>query len=137
VLLSSSGPDTARTFKTIARSLAEEAALRSILVLQTLGAEGRACLRSLTTSSSHRVAKAARDALSALEARNPHRLSEREQEVLALLSEGLRTKDIAERLVLTPATVSTHIQRIMSKTGTASRAELLALAARDARPGVN
>jgi DNA-binding NarL/FixJ family response regulator len=37
---------------------------------------------------------------------------------------------MAEQLVVTPATVSTHIQRIMSKTGTTSRAELLALAAR-------
>jgi DNA-binding CsgD family transcriptional regulator len=34
--------------------------------------------------------------------------------------------------VLTPATVSTHIQRIMNKTRTASRAELVALALREA-----
>jgi DNA-binding CsgD family transcriptional regulator len=32
--------------------------------------------------------------------------------------------------------VSTHIQRIMNKTGTSSRAELLALAARNAGPAV-
>jgi ATP/maltotriose-dependent transcriptional regulator MalT len=137
VLLASSGPQTAKTFTAVAGTLSEEAALRSILVLQTFGSEGRAALRVLTSSSSLRVAKAARDALSSLDARNPHRLSEREQEVLAMLSEGLRTKDIAERLVLTPATVSTHIQRIMSKTGTASRAELLALAAREAKLPVN
>jgi DNA-binding NarL/FixJ family response regulator len=52
-------------------------------------------------------------------------------EVLGLLAQGLRTKEIAAQLVLTPATVSTHIQRIMSKTGTSSRAELLALALRE------
>jgi DNA-binding NarL/FixJ family response regulator len=61
-------------------------------------------------------------------------LSEREREVLRLLAAGVRTKDIAEQLVVTAATVSTHIQRIMSKTGTSSRAELLALAAREASP---
>ena len=79
----------------------------------------------------------AREALTAIDAANPHRLSGREREVLDLLCRGLRTKDIAERLVLTPATISTHIQRIMSKTGTLSRAELLALAARESQLAFN
>ena len=91
-------------------------------------------LGTLAASPSRRVAGAAKDALAALEAANPHGLSSREAEVLQLLAQGLRTKDIAEQLVLTPATVSTHIQRIMNKTRTASRAELLALAINDTQP---
>jgi DNA-binding NarL/FixJ family response regulator len=136
VLLSSTGPASAKAFRTIFRDLAEEATLKAVPVLQGFGAEGRAALRELAASRIQRVADAAREATVALDAANPHRLSGREREVLRLLTEGLRTKDIAERLVLTPATVSTHIQRIMAKTGTSSRAELLTLAARESGPDV-
>jgi DNA-binding CsgD family transcriptional regulator len=136
VLLFSTGPASARAFRTIFRDLAEEATLNAVPVLQGFGAEGRAALRELAACRIQRVADAAREAMVALDAANPHRLSGREREVLRLLTEGLRTKDIAERLVLTPATVSTHIQRIMAKTGTSSRAELLTLAARESVPDV-
>ena len=57
-------------------------------------------------------------------------LSPREFEILGLLSEGLRQADIAERLVLSPKTVSTHIQHILSKLGVHSRAQAVAEAYR-------
>jgi DNA-binding NarL/FixJ family response regulator len=58
-------------------------------------------------------------------------LTKREREVLELLASGLRQREIAERLVIAPTTVSTHIQRILSKLGVHSRAEAVARAHTD------
>ncbi len=57
-------------------------------------------------------------------------LTNREREVLTLLTEGLDGAAIAERLVLSPATVRNHIQHILSRLGVHSRAEAVALALR-------
>jgi DNA-binding NarL/FixJ family response regulator len=130
ILLASTGAAAAASLGPIVASVDDQAALRAVEVLRGFGADGRPMLRSLAAGSRHSVVAAAREALRDLDAANPHALSRREMEVLQLLAQGMRTKDIAGRLVLTPATVSTHIQRIMTKTGTSSRAELLALAAR-------
>ncbi len=59
------------------------------------------------------------------------RLTAREREVLALLANGIEQAQIAKRLVITPKTVATHIQRILSKLGVASRAQAVALAYRE------
>jgi DNA-binding NarL/FixJ family response regulator len=61
---------------------------------------------------------------------NPFGLSPRELEVLTLLGEGLGTAAIADRLVISTTTVSTHIQRILGKLGAHSRAEAIAIAYR-------
>jgi DNA-binding NarL/FixJ family response regulator len=58
------------------------------------------------------------------------RLTDREREILALLSEGLRSKAIAKQLVISPKAVSTHIQRILTKLDVHSRAEAVSLALR-------
>lgn len=58
-------------------------------------------------------------------------LTEREQEVLALLVEGLSNADIAERLVISVATVKFHVRGILAKLGVANRAEAVALAWRE------
>ena len=50
-------------------------------------------------------------------------LSPRELEILALLSQGLGQADIARSLVVSPKTVGTHIQHILSKLGVHSRAQ--------------
>jgi RNA polymerase sigma factor (sigma-70 family) len=60
-------------------------------------------------------------------------LTQRENEVLDLLAEGLRQEEIAERLVISPKTVATHIQRILSKLEVRSRAEAVALVLREQR----
>ncbi len=42
-------------------------------------------------------------------------LTDREQEVMKLIAEGYRTKDIAARLTLSPRTVETHRTNLMKK----------------------
>jgi DNA-binding NarL/FixJ family response regulator len=58
------------------------------------------------------------------------RLSERERDVLALLAEGLRNREIAERLVISEATVKTHVRHVLEKLRFRNRAEAAAFAAR-------
>jgi two-component system, NarL family, nitrate/nitrite response regulator NarL len=54
-------------------------------------------------------------------------LTAREQEVLDLLKEGLDTQQIVQRLVVSPSTVRTHVQNILSKLGVHSRLQAVAL----------
>jgi NarL family two-component system response regulator LiaR len=55
-------------------------------------------------------------------------LTNREQEVLELLVEGLNNNQIAERLVVSRSTVKFHVSSILSKLGVSSRTEAVALA---------
>jgi DNA-binding NarL/FixJ family response regulator len=57
-------------------------------------------------------------------------LTRREREILTLLAEGLSQAEIAGKLVISPKTVGTHIQRILTKLGVHSRAQAVALAHR-------
>jgi two-component system, OmpR family, response regulator len=57
-------------------------------------------------------------------------LTRRELEILSLLAEGLHAAEIAARLVISPKTVSTHVDRILRKLGVRSRAQAVALAYR-------
>jgi DNA-binding NarL/FixJ family response regulator len=52
------------------------------------------------------------------------KLSQREQEVTALVCLKLSNQEIAERLVLSPETVKTHMRRILQKLDLHSKAEL-------------
>ena len=58
-------------------------------------------------------------------------LTQREAQVLGLLAEGVGSKEIARRLVISPKTVSSHIQRILAKLGVHTRAEAIAVAYRN------
>ena len=58
-------------------------------------------------------------------------LTRREREILGLLADGLTQDQIAERLVIAPRTVATHIERILGKLGVQSRAQAVALAFRE------
>jgi len=55
-------------------------------------------------------------------------LTERERELVGLVGEGLSNDQIAQRLVLSPATVKTHINRSMMKLGARDRAQLVVFA---------
>jgi DNA-binding NarL/FixJ family response regulator len=55
-------------------------------------------------------------------------LTERELEVLRLVAEGDSNQDIARKLVVTLATVKTHVNHIFSKLGAESRVQVVARA---------
>jgi DNA-binding NarL/FixJ family response regulator len=60
----------------------------------------------------------------------PSPLTRREVEILRMLAAGLAQRDIAQSLVISPNTVATHIQRILTKLGVHSRAQAVAEAYR-------
>ena len=53
-------------------------------------------------------------------------LTAREQEVAALLAEGLTNGQVAERLFISPKTAAVHVSNILTKLGLSSRAEIAA-----------
>jgi DNA-binding NarL/FixJ family response regulator len=55
-------------------------------------------------------------------------LTDREREVMALAAAGLSNEEIAERLVVSPATARTHVSRAMVKLGARDRAQLVVFA---------
>jgi len=55
-------------------------------------------------------------------------LTDREREVMALVAKGLSNGEIAERLVVSPATARTHVGRAMAKLHAHDRAQLVVLA---------
>lgn len=54
---------------------------------------------------------------------SPDDLTEREMDVLKLLTQGQSNKEIAERLVVSEATVRTHVSNILNKLHLASRTQ--------------
>jgi DNA-binding CsgD family transcriptional regulator len=104
---------------------------------EVAGAEARAALSVFEDLGAGRDADAAAALMRDLGVKaaragpkNVGRLTRREQEVLALLGEGLSNPEIAERLFLSRKTVEHHVARILSKLGLRGRAEAAALAAR-------
>jgi DNA-binding NarL/FixJ family response regulator len=55
-------------------------------------------------------------------------LTAREREIAALVGEGLTNDEIAERLVISPATARTHVSRAMVKLNARDRAQLVVFA---------
>lgn len=55
-------------------------------------------------------------------------LTDREQEVLAAVGQGLANDEIAQLLHMSPATARTHVSRVLTKLGARDRAQLVAMA---------
>ncbi|CCH20638.1 response regulator [Micromonospora lupini] len=62
------------------------------------------------------------------DARRVGALTDREREVLALVAAGLSNEQIAQRLVVSPMTAKTHVNRSMTKLGARDRAQLVVIA---------
>lgn len=62
-------------------------------------------------------------------------LTPREREILGLIGEGLRNPEIAAKLVISEATVKTHINNLFTKAGFHSRADAVRYALRHQTPG--
>jgi HD-GYP domain-containing protein (c-di-GMP phosphodiesterase class II) len=66
----------------------------------------------------------------------PAGLTDREAEVLALLASGLMTKQIGQRLGISPKTVDQHIQNVYAKIGVSTRAAATLFATQHGLAGV-
>lgn len=60
-------------------------------------------------------------------------LTPREQTVVHLLTLGLTSSEMSERLSISESTARTHVRNAMAKTGTRTRAQLVAVALADGR----
>ena len=100
------------------------------LLKRTLPAELLAALRDVCQGGAPMSASVARMVIQFFHAPAPvsgrapaQPLSARESEVLSLATEGLRSKEIADRLGLSVTTVQNHFQHIYRKLHARSRAE--------------
>jgi DNA-binding NarL/FixJ family response regulator len=127
--------ENARTHLMLAESLrridpevAVAEARAALAIFEDLGAGGKAdAAAALLRGLGIRAARSGPRGLGTL--------TKREQEVLALLGEGLSNPEIAERLYLSRKTVEHHVASILSKLGARSRAEAAAEAVRRGATG--
>ena len=113
----------ARTALRAAALAADEAAMRA----RAIALELDAALTALQTGAPTSKAET-RQGTRALPYQQGQ-LSRREREVLALISDGLSNKAIAERLYISPNTVKTHVASLLNKLNVHTRVQLAALAA--------
>jgi PAS domain S-box-containing protein len=107
------GPLAVHMFRDVtARRRAERLARETLTTVERFASEGREQIIEATPSP----------------APSPT-LTPRELEVLRLLADGVGTKEMAERLSLSIATVRNHIERILAKLGVHSRLEAVLYAA--------
>ena len=58
-------------------------------------------------------------------------LTDREDEVLDLVAQGMTNKEIARQLAISPATVKAHVERIIAKLGVSDRTQAAVLATQE------
>jgi DNA-binding NarL/FixJ family response regulator len=110
--------------------LGKDEAADRVLAAAKAAAEGEVLIDPATlTRLLHQVARereARRDALTLLES-----LTEREREILELLSQGMRNDGIAQKLYISPQTVQTHVRNVLAKLGVHSKLEAVAFAVKN------
>lgn len=99
----------------------EDALRRALEELRNLGARPAATLvaRRLRKSGARSLPRGPLPATRG----NPANLTARELEVLALVADGLRNRQIAERLFISEKTVNHHVSAILGKLGVGSRGQ--------------
>ena len=100
--------------------LAVAAVQESLEVFERLGAR-----RYVRRARSMLYKLGARPRSTAPRSRDAIPLSDREREIVLLLAEDLTNNEIAERLVISPRTVTTHLDRIYTRLGINSRTALV------------
>jgi DNA-binding CsgD family transcriptional regulator/tetratricopeptide (TPR) repeat protein len=106
----------------------DETLRRALEELQQLGARPAAAIvaRRLRERGAHGLPRGPRPGTQ----QNPANLTSRELEILALVAQGLRNKDIAEQLFLSERTVAHHVSAILRKLDVRTRGEASAAAMR-------
>jgi predicted ATPase/DNA-binding CsgD family transcriptional regulator len=66
--------------------------------------------------------------------RSPSSLTPREYEIVELITQGLSNREIADELVISPATAARHVANILAKLGFSSRTQVASWAARHEPP---
>jgi len=113
------------------------AGLASILSLESTSDQFQAALKALQAGLQvthpeliHTRNTQASDTLSSL---SREELTDREQQVLGMMAEGLSNKEISARLGISAHTVKFHISSILGKFGAASRTEAVSIGVRTGR----
>jgi DNA-binding CsgD family transcriptional regulator/tetratricopeptide (TPR) repeat protein len=98
----------------------------ALTILQQLGAApaAQALRKQMRDSGIRGIPRGSRSSTRS----NPYGLTQREAEILTLLSDGLRNATIAKRLFVSTKTVDHHVSSILAKLGVSSRAEAVAIA---------
>jgi len=112
------------------------------VLLKTMPAEViEACLRKVASGERWIEMKSFGQAIDSVLAEQSGRqaaaetLSPREREIVRLVGEGLRNREIAQRCGIREATVKSHLSHIFEKTGVDSRLELARLDLGQGAPG--
>jgi DNA-binding NarL/FixJ family response regulator len=61
-------------------------------------------------------------------------LTPREQDIVLLIAQGLSNREMADELVISPATAARHVANILAKLGFTSRTQVASWATRHERP---
>jgi DNA-binding CsgD family transcriptional regulator len=105
---------------------AVRASMPLAMVISKVESEASNIARVLTVSGDHAAARAMGLSKGVPYSRGAPVLTPRELEILDLLRQGLRNKEIAATLFISPSTVKVHVQHIREKLGARTRAEAVA-----------
>jgi len=109
--------------------LSKETALQDLVASVRLAYQGEPLIEPDEVSRVLRHLRHRR-AQEASEAQRAERLTRRETEILQLMADGVPTDEIASGLQVSPYTLRTHVQNVLTKLGVHSKLEALAFAIR-------